>query len=614
MRVRIGKRTASSIVLNAPITKGGEGEIYRLSRNELIKIYKSADHDDIMTVEQRDAAKKRLNIVQTKLSNIPKLPSNCIVPNQLVYNESGSLIIGFTMREVENSVPLAQYMEPNNFRKNIDNNVVVRLFRDIRMTYAKLHSRNVLVGDNNPYNILVSNKSPFFIDVDAYVIPGYDCMAYTIGYLDPLHSEKDDIRLIKRYNVLSDFYAYSLMLFESLLLVHLYGGAYRNKQHKISEKLRPLHRISVFNSNVIYPKCARHYSCLSDDVLQYFYNLVEKDHREVFPEKLLNTMEWKFCSSCNSEHSRNICPVCSSGKPKITLHTNRQDIIVSNVFYEKDSQILSVEYYNGKLCYIYKQNDKLFRESGVLIGSSPSNIYDMKFDLNTQYVYIGRGNVVDTYQNSIKINSIPVSTIQGESLFAAAETGLFYINFSNLYYSPNGGYERKIGAVFPDSTKFWVNNNWGFGYYMVSSTYNIGFVFNTMPNSMLDSMKFSIPGRILQSYANIGNNLVWFFVKYEVSGAEVIKLFVIDRQCRILYEEDNLQGEWANCDPKHAINNFIFSSTDDGIEKVELKDGRLIWLRYSQTKDFVERYNRLFVSTSGIYVVSNNIISTLSLK
>ncbi len=61
------------------------------------------------------------------------------------------------------------------------------------------------------------------------------------------------------------------MLMQSLLFVGPYGGVYRptDKKKTVLHDARPLKRITVFDPEVRYPKPARPYNMLPDDLLGY---------------------------------------------------------------------------------------------------------------------------------------------------------------------------------------------------------------------------------------------------------------------------------------------------------------------------------------------------------
>ena len=102
---------------------------------------------------------------------------------------------------------------------------------------------------------------------------------------------------------------------QSLLFVAPYGGVYRPEDvsRRIPHGARPLHRITVFHSEVRYPKPATRYEVLPDDLLQYLHRVFEKDERGPFPAGLLDRLQFVACPRCAVEHARAACPFCSAG-------------------------------------------------------------------------------------------------------------------------------------------------------------------------------------------------------------------------------------------------------------------------------------------------------------
>ena len=90
------------------------------------------------------------------------------------------------------------------------------------------------------------------------------------------------------------------MLMQALVYVDPYGGLYKpgKMQQKVADIARPLHRITLFSSEVQYPKAALPLYILPDDLLQYFHATFERDERGEFPVAFIQELRWTHCFQC----------------------------------------------------------------------------------------------------------------------------------------------------------------------------------------------------------------------------------------------------------------------------------------------------------------------------
>ena len=187
----------------------------------------------------------------------------------------------------------------------IDNQTVIELFKQLYKSVTQLHQSKVIIGDFNDLNILIAANQLYLIDADSYQYSSFLCRVFTPRFIDPLLCNPDENQLIlqQTYNIFSDWYAFTVMLMQFLLFVEPYGGVYKpkNKQAKIPQAQRPLQRITIFNPEVKYPKPAIPYRVLADNLLQYFHQCFTQDKRSIFPETLLNNLQWYRCKSCGVE-------------------------------------------------------------------------------------------------------------------------------------------------------------------------------------------------------------------------------------------------------------------------------------------------------------------------
>lgn len=307
------------------IGKGGEADIYALGPDRALKLFKSPDHPDftLFPDQQRQAA-RRIATHQRKLPAFPAgLPERVIAPLDLAMNRQGTQILGYTMRFVRHAEVLLRYGDKAFRQQGIGGATVTSIFRDLHATVVQLHAMRLVIGDFNDLNVLVRDAQAYMIDADSFQFGPFLCSVYTERFVDPLLCDKLATRpiLTQPFSANSDWYAFAVMLFRSLLLVDPYGGVYKPRQpsQHIPHSARPLHRLTVFDPSVIYPRPAYRYDILPDDLLQYFHQVFVTDARGMFAPALFDTLTWKTCAQCHLEYARTACPACAGGL-RPTLH------------------------------------------------------------------------------------------------------------------------------------------------------------------------------------------------------------------------------------------------------------------------------------------------------
>ncbi len=159
-------RNHQEVRLGQLLASGGEGSIYAVDSESVAKIYKAGK------ITQRK--KKKLELMFSK--NLKYL--GICFQKELLYNSKGDFV-GYMMPkatgvELGRSIfikPLFLKHFPN--WKKID---LVRLCLNILDKFKYLHSRNILIGDINPSNILMVNSQEIYIvDTDSFQVEEFPC-------------------------------------------------------------------------------------------------------------------------------------------------------------------------------------------------------------------------------------------------------------------------------------------------------------------------------------------------------------------------------------------------------------------------------------------------------
>lgn len=177
---------------------GGEGTVYQTSRAGLVaKIY-HAHHADSGRLEKLRAMRA-----------IP-MELDCVCwPRSLLFTKD-KRFAGFLMTEaprnvVEMGVSIFKLCG-EHVQKNVlpgwDRLSIAKACVSVSATFAYLHERQILMGDVNPRNLLVSPTDPekiYFVDCDSYQVGEYVCPVGMAEYSSP--------EILKRLALSKDGYA-----------------------------------------------------------------------------------------------------------------------------------------------------------------------------------------------------------------------------------------------------------------------------------------------------------------------------------------------------------------------------------------------------------------------
>lgn len=601
------------------IGKGGEADIYDLKNGKVLKLFKTADHPDYQLLPQEQlAAKARIAIHQQKLPDFPKnLPARVIKPETLATDKQG-MILGYAMPFLQNTAPLLKYCDRNYRQTNgISQQVVTNLFRDLHESVLKIHQANVTIGDFNDLNLLIAQNQVYLIDADSFQFGQFPCQVFTARFVDPLLCDRSANQpiLTSSHNPDSDWYAFTVMLMQSLLYVDPYGGVYKPKSQSamIPHSARPLQRITVFHPDVRYPKPAIPYKVLSDDLLHHFHNCFEKDWRGDFPESLLSSMRWTKCNQCGIEHLRTNCPICKPS-PLAPLpvgegdKTGKTSCKVLQIF-QTEGIILQVALHNNSLHYLYHENHQFKREDNNVLLSG-------ELDANTQFTIFGKSTVITKQGKAVTLS-------QGQPQAIAAN--LIRANSSSRYWIDNGQLLRDgklgqeyIGDILEGQTQFWIGETFGFGFYRAGAI-SVAFTFDAKRAGICDRSNIpNIQGELIDADCVFSNDLCWFFTITQEQGKIIHRVSALRPNSDLVATLGVPKGDLAwltNIHGGTAIANWLFVPTDEGIARVEVNNGQIMITKtFPETEPYVDSGCSLIVASQGIYVIHPQKILQLQLS
>lgn len=618
------------------IGKGGEADVYLLDPKTVLKRFKEPDDADYALDKgaQRGAV-ERLREHQTKLAAFPKgLPPAVVAPLDLAYDKAANKnrrIVGYTMPYLDNMEVLLR-LGDRMYREQggIDGNQVVAIFRDLHRTVRAVHGSGVVIGDFNDLNVLVdANGQVHLVDADSMQFGRFLCRSFTTRFLDPLISEAARLMPVRPHNANSDWYAFAVMLLQSLLYVGPYGGVHRPKTGKrLQHDERVLRRLTIFDGAVIYPKPALPLGTIPDDFAGYLHKVFERDERGEFPERLFDGLRWTACKNCGLTHARPICPACAApGAVKATV-VIRGTVKATRLFRATGSgKLLYAVVQGGKLRYLYHEGGAFKREDGgtVLSGNLDP---ELRFRIKGDATLLGKRDKLFVLAPGQDARRLSTDAFRNLSMFDANDRHHYWMENSQLVRDDplsNYGGSRYIGDILTGQTLFWVGKRFGFGFYQAGRLLR-AFVFDSERQGLNDRVAIpAIPGQLVDATCVFSEGQsdpdgpAWFMVSTQENGVLVNRCYVIDNRGTVLAELQASQGDnsWlASGIRGHlAVGKSLYVATDEGIVQVAAEAGSVhVQRTFPDTEPFVASTSQLLPAPTGIYAVSHNEIVLLEIK
>lgn len=619
MKVYLGGKQLS-LSPSTVIGKGGEADIFDIGGGLVVKIFKQPSHPDFNGFPQeQSAAQDRIQEHQNKLPAFPKnLPVRVIVPIDLVKNSKG-VIQGYSMKFLKGYEVLLKYSDRKFRQAGINNNDVVQTFKDLHNTVDGIHKAGVVIGDFNDLNVMVNNNEANIIDADSFQFGPFYCRVFTEKFVDPMLCDINNTIpvLVRPHTQESDWYAFAVMLMQSLLFVGPYGGVYSPKDpaNRVNHVTRPLKRITVFNQEVKYPKPAVHFSVLSDELLQYFHQLFIEDKRGIFPNKLLEDLRWTECTKCGTTHAKKVCPSCSTFVQSLIKETVRGNVTCTYIF-QTSGLILTALASDSGLKYLYHENGEFKREGDISVVRGNVGT-TMRFRIRGKETLIGDGGQFITLVPGRKPEKTVVDCFGSLPLFDTNEHNKYWLYDGTLLRDDYLG-QKFIGNVLKGQTLFWVGQQFGFGFYRAGNIHT-GFVFDANSGCINDNINLPlIPGQLIDATCYFAGNWVWFLTTIREKGQTINRCLIVksDGTIKEYVEAKDGDGSWlGSIRGKCAAGNFLLSATDEGIVKVEPVGGSIsITKEFPDTEPFVDSGCHLYPDKNGIYVVDRNTIKMLQIR
>jgi hypothetical protein len=584
---------------------GGEARVYRW-RDLAVKLFHPVDPK----LKRADKARAQ-SVLDAKIEKIRRfpqgLPKQVVAPLQLVNDDRGAAI-GFTMQAVKGSEDVLRLGQRKWREGVVSNAAVTLLFRNLHTALQGVHAARVVVGDLNDSNVLFTGEEPWLIDADSMQFDGHPCVVGHERFLDPRLYGLDLTKgcLFTRE---TDWYAYAVLLFSSLLYVHPYGGVHLSYPTPLR---RAEARHSVLRPDVTYPKGAAPYRILPDEVLDWFEGVFDKDRRGVFPVRLLD-LGWTACK-CGLEHARAACPACAAARPlavreAVRFHGKCRQVVL----FQTPGRILAAAV-QGKLRYLYEQDGVVRREDGSRVLEQEL-APELRFALAGDSTWIGLGpKLVRVHKERVEERA-STQVLGRLPAFDANSLALYRLQDEWLV----DGAGLRIGKILEGQTWLRVGEQLGFGLYR-AGLLTFHFLFRVGRPGLVHVELPHIDGRLIDAAAAFDERHVLFTISVEKAGQRHNSMFLIGSDGKVLARasaQAHASRMLASIQGKAVWGGRILASTDQGLLalSVDAASGSIHeGTFFTDTEPFVEAGAEILPGPQGsVYLVTTKQIAQLSL-
>ncbi len=580
---------------------GGEATVFE-HQGEALKVYThpSATRD------------RKLRAMLGRTSG---LPGQVIAPQRLLTDTASGGAVGFTMPLLGAGYTELRQLASKKYRAQSGHTVrdVGRMFLNAHTTLSAIHRAGMVVGDLNDLNLLFRDDDVWFIDVDSFQFDGYPCAVGTETFIDPsLYGV--DLSARPAFTADTDWYAFAVLLFKSLLLAHPYGGVHP-KVKLLTQRAASC--LSVFDTDVTYPRIAYAPELLSDDLKIVFMERFAGGQRGVFPASALQSYlgALRDCPSCGAAYpsNRGHCPLCAAQVPVMVPGTLQMETLLAAggevIAWEiigKTARLLAHE--NGKVIYHEADGHRQPRRV-TLFNTMPDATY--AFMGNLLAISPSPENetlmLVDVSENEPQpVLQTTTDGLGGRQPMFGADGGALYRLAGNYLMCGNVTHgqlvERAVMSVVPGQTWFQVapHGDAVFGYFRVFAEQQYWLLVDG--NQVTAELAPLEPSEVLlDADAQFGEETILISRLTQVQGAERMRVDVIDhkgrRQHALVFD---VPDEFAPLGTAAYADGVVLWATDSGVTQLWLDDGsRRV---FSQTEPVARRGDALVRYGKGLAV------------
>lgn len=536
--------------ISQEIDRGGEGSIipHPTDKTQVLKIY----HNGIVP-----------SITQQTCSYLNQLDSRFIKPIELYYDDSG-VIIGFSMNLLDSSYfRISQIFTKSQCAKlKINETIKNRILKELVSIIEEAHSKSIVIGDFNPYNIFINQHGDIkIIDVDSFETPA-------LKHSGRLLDEIRDHYYLGKVSQQSDYYALAVNVFRLFTYVHPYKGVHKTWK---SLEERAIKRISVLSndSNLIVPAF---YESIGSKALESQFKRIFDDGERFLIE---------------------IDHVSTVKKQPVVLLTSRGNITVKII-----SDHVVDFYFNETLGYIKNETqtelyDCTFQGNLSLTEKINNADYD--------YLWVGNKNIVRVKDNKLYHQNHQVVNFEFPENFRFIQIDhvLFGVDWENIYHI----YPDKI---VNDNLSWSKNPSWGRGFKFEFSPIQLtGGVARThyRNGETINAVKLPFNAKSINLKGSVG--VITYFENEKIKH----NWFTIDG----LNFEQGIETEeiFSFAVKQNPGADFVFVPKDGKVEILRTSDFSVI-----DSIDFDEctSQSQIFITRSGLLLLDNQVLYLINRK
>ncbi len=577
---------------SALVGEGGEARVFKHGALAL-KIFHPVPSGD-------RAAAAAFDQKLARLARFPAgLPSNVVGPLALAKDKKDR-VLGYAMPLVDGALDFGKLANRAWRTQLVPNEQVAELFRKLAATLHALHRKRVVVGDLNDGNVLFKERDCFLIDTDSLQFGGLPCPVGHERFLDPrLYGV--DLLASPRFDEGTDWYAFAVLLFSSLLFAHPFGGTHP----RLATLLRRAEaRHSIFQSDVTAPRQAVSRAVLPDDASHWFQKVFEKDLRAPPPDALLS-LSWTTCA-CGLEHARAACPECHALGPLLTRPVLKsRGRCTARVAFQTPGRVLHATLQGG-LRYVHEAQGVVRREDGteVLRGR---RLADLTFAVSGPTTWVAdRSGLVERIENGKVIERARTSSRGATPVLAAASSVAYRQEGEWLVEHFSGA---RVGQVLEGQTWLWTGERLALGFYRAGG-FTFAFLLETGRAGLKRLEGVSWQGRVVDADARFDAHHALLCVTTELAGRDEVHRWLFDEAGALL-----AQSHGGSRGHAALLLGRVVLGTDGGLVLLKTDGGHLIeGVSFPDTQSFVSASDELLPQPDGsLCVVGPNDLTTLSL-
>lgn len=592
--------------------EGGEARVF-LHKDEALKVFHDAPAG-LSSLDRRALA--RLARLRTeKLQTFPAgLPAEVVGPRELLWHEVQDEVVGYAMPRVDGAHDLARLAQRKWREGVVDNGGVVETFRHLHTVVTGVHRAGVVVGDLNDGNVLFRDRQVFLIDADSMQFGGLPCVVGHERFTDPrLYGA--DLLAAPRFSEESDWYAYAVLLFQSLLYLHPYGGVHRSLP-TLLRRAEAAH--SALRDDVRRPPQVPPPEILPDELLQGFTRIFDQDQRGAFDLALLPA-RFVRCPACGLEHARTACPACRVAVPVAAPTLVRGRCRAVRLLETRGTIVAAAV--QGKLRWIVDEGGRLVREDGTPVLEEPRSA-GMRFQIAGGRTWIGLGSNLVAIERGRVVDRTSTGTAPGgDPVFAARSAGLLRTEGEQLLDHDRG---LRKGSVLEGQTRLWAGEHLALGVYRAGELF-FAFLLDEQ-GRVRDCDPLPVRGKVTGLHVVFDREQVLLGVATFAGGRPEHAFYLLSRGGKLLASTRGHPDDepWlGSLGGKALQHGTVVSTGPDGLVALRPEPGppgtdrRLVCVaRFEDTRDLTlgDEIDLLSGPDGSLYVVGPKAIHQLSLR